>query len=69
MNIAKGLREGDLPDGKCINARAVLSGYELGNKLGIQGTPTIFLPDGRMLGGYLPVPKLLETLGIEKQGG
>lgn len=65
MNIAKGLSEGDLPEGKCKEARAVLSGYELGNILGIQGTPTIFLPDGRKLGGYLPEQKLLEVIGLK----
>ncbi|MHA2939435.1 bifunctional protein-disulfide isomerase/oxidoreductase DsbC [Vibrio sp. RC27] len=36
--------------------------YNLGHTLGVQGTPAIFLPDGSMLGGYLPPQTLLERL-------
>ena len=36
--------------------------YELGQALEINGTPAIFLADGRMLPGYYPAQKLLETL-------
>ncbi|WP_367987317.1 bifunctional protein-disulfide isomerase/oxidoreductase DsbC [Vibrio sp. NTOU-M3] len=36
--------------------------YQLGKELGISGTPAIFLPNGEMVGGYLPPEKLLERL-------
>lgn len=36
--------------------------YTLGQKLGISGTPAVFLPDGTMVGGYLPPQALLERL-------
>ncbi len=46
----------------CPKASLVDRGYRLGNRLGIQGTPTIFLPDGTKIGGYLPADALLERL-------
>lgn len=36
--------------------------YELGLKLGVNGTPTIFGPDGRTLGGYVTPAQLLQAL-------
>lgn len=39
--------------------------YQLGERLGITGTPTIFLDDGKKLGGYVPAPQLLSILGLE----
>lgn len=36
--------------------------YHLGVEMGMQGTPAIFLPDGEMLGGYLPPQQLLQRL-------
>ncbi|OLQ92812.1 thiol:disulfide interchange protein [Vibrio ponticus] len=36
--------------------------YMLGRELGISGTPAIFLPNGEMVGGYLPPEKLLQRL-------
>lgn len=36
--------------------------YQLGRDLGVQGTPAIFLPNGEMVGGYLPADKLLARL-------
>lgn len=40
--------------------------FELGLKLGINGTPTILGPDGRTLGGYVTPDQLLQAL---KDGG
>lgn len=39
--------------------------YRLGQKLGVQGTPAIFLEDGRLLPGYMPAKRLAAALGIE----
>lgn len=36
--------------------------FEIGGKLGVRGTPAIFLEDGQMLPGYLPPKKLREVL-------
>ncbi|KMM73893.1 disulfide bond formation protein DsbC [Xanthomonas sp. NCPPB 1128] len=36
--------------------------YNLGQRLGVNGTPAIFAPDGTQLGGYLPPAKLREAL-------
>jgi thiol:disulfide interchange protein DsbC len=39
--------------------------YRLGLKLGVNGTPTIFLDDGRRVGGYVPIEKLLAILNLK----
>jgi len=36
--------------------------FELGGKLGVRGTPAIFLEDGQLLPGYVPPQKLREIL-------
>ncbi|EME0827433.1 bifunctional protein-disulfide isomerase/oxidoreductase DsbC [Vibrio vulnificus] len=36
--------------------------YNLGRELGISGTPAIFLPNGELVGGYLPPADLLKRL-------
>ncbi|HEY5971932.1 MAG TPA: DsbC family protein [Pseudoxanthomonas sp.] len=36
--------------------------FDVGQRLGISGTPAIFAPDGTQLGGYLPPQKLREAL-------
>lgn len=38
--------------------------YRLGQELRVNGTPTIFLDDGKMLGGYVPSTRLLVMLGL-----
>jgi len=40
--------------------------FELGEKLGVSGTPAIFTPSGRMVGGYLTPAQLLQVL--QKEG-
>ena len=49
---------------KCDNP--VAEEYQLGTQVGVDGTPTIFAPDGSKLGGYLPPDQMLgklESLG------
>jgi thiol:disulfide interchange protein DsbC len=48
----------------CARADLVDEGYRLGEKLGLHGTPTIFLPDGSQVSGYVPAARLLPMLGI-----
>ena len=38
--------------------------FELGQSLGIEGTPSIILPDGTMLPGYAPPDQLAAVLGL-----
>jgi thiol:disulfide interchange protein DsbC len=38
--------------------------FQLGQRLGVDGTPTIFVDDGKKLPGYVPAPRLLGMLGI-----
>jgi thiol:disulfide interchange protein DsbC len=39
--------------------------YLLGQRLEVNGTPTMFLDDGKMIPGYIPAPRLLSMLGIK----
>lgn len=39
------------------------SHYKLGERLGVNGTPTIFIDDGKKIGGYVPAARLLAILG------
>lgn len=38
--------------------------YNLGRQLGVQGTPAIFLPDGRVIPGFVPAERLISELGL-----
>lgn len=42
----------------------VKSHYEIGHLVGVQGTPTIVLEDGSIIGGYLPSKQLIARLGL-----
>lgn len=44
--------------------RTVQEQMQLGRRLGVQGTPTIILPDGRLLVGYRNPSQLAEALGL-----
>lgn len=39
--------------------------YDLGRRMGVNGTPTIVLDDGEMLPGYVPPQTLLNHLGLQ----
>lgn len=49
-------------DASCDNP--VEEQYHLGMELGVQGTPAIVLPDGRMVPGYVPAARLAAMLGL-----
>jgi thiol:disulfide interchange protein DsbC len=38
--------------------------YQVGERLNVSGTPTIFTDDGQKIGGYVPAARLLAILGI-----
>ena len=63
MNVAK--RDHKLPEvedniEQC--KQKVADHYQLGRELGVNGTPAIFLPNGEMIGGYIPPQQLLARL-------
>ncbi|MEE8387971.1 MAG: DsbC family protein [Acidiferrobacterales bacterium] len=53
---------GELKEMTCTNP--VADHYQLGQRLGITGTPTLILEDGTRIGGYVPAPRLLTMLGL-----
>lgn len=48
----------DLAAKTCPNP--VASQYELGQSMGVHGTPAVFLEDGHELGGYVPAAELIK---------
>ena len=40
----------------------VLEHYELGNLIGISGTPALIFPDGRLIPGYMDVDRLVSMM-------
>jgi thiol:disulfide interchange protein DsbC len=60
MTSAKNGRS--IPSKQCENP--VLAQYELGQTLGVTGTPAIVLEDGTLVPGYLTAEKLAKGLGL-----
>ncbi|MGO2414164.1 MULTISPECIES: DsbC family protein [Cobetia] len=63
MNRIK--NEGEVPKQTASCDAPVASQYELGTRMGVQGTPAIVMPDGQMVPGYLPVDRLATMLGVD----
>lgn len=61
IGIAK--RGGKLEMKSCANP--VDQHVRLGQEVGVQGTPTIVMDDGRVLPGYAPAAELLAALGLQ----
>lgn len=57
MNLAKARK--DVPAAQCENP--VEKQYQLGQMIGVQGTPAIVLANGRLIPGYQPAPQLAEA--------
>lgn len=57
MNLAKARK--DVPAAQCENP--VEKQYQLGQMIGVQGTPAIVLANGQMIPGYQPAPQLAEA--------
>jgi thiol:disulfide interchange protein DsbC len=55
----------DLKQRTCTNP--VLSLMELGQEMGLQGTPAIILDDGEMVPGYVPPEKLAQALDATRE--
>jgi thiol:disulfide interchange protein DsbC len=43
-------------------ANPVAAEYELGQKVGVDGTPALYLDDGTQIGGYVPPDELLQRI-------
>jgi thiol:disulfide interchange protein DsbC len=54
-------KQGEAVDAKC-GATPVAKQFELGEEMGVRGTPAIFTPDGDYIGGYLPPTELVKEL-------
>lgn len=63
MSIAKGAAAGSLVEsGDCAAGQYVDEGYELGNRVGVTGTPALFAADGTKFNGYVPYQQLIPQL-------
>ena len=58
------LKRGEGIPGKYCESHPVGEQYELGQLIGITGTPAILLPSGRLLPGYVPPDDLAALLGL-----
>jgi thiol:disulfide interchange protein DsbC len=52
---------GEIPEGAACST-PVESHYELGQRIGVRGTPAVFSEAGELLGGYLPPATLAKVL-------
>jgi len=66
MNVAMGTGKGTLKAGDCGADKVLRAGFDLGRRIGVQGTPTSYLSDGSLIRGYVPAEKLLNTLKQKK---
>lgn len=53
------------PAGKACDQNVIQDQINLGQRMGVQGTPAVFLKDGRQVGGYVPAAQLAAQLGIQ----
>lgn len=61
-------KEGHEPKPATCN-NPVKAQYELGQRIGVSGTPAIFTPDGRELGGYVTAQQVLDDLARHPGSG
>lgn len=52
-----------LPDNVC-DGNPVAAEFDLGNRVGVNGTPALVLPDGTLVEGYRTAPELAHILGV-----
>lgn len=60
MTDAKAERE--VKDAKICKDNPVIAQFETGQRLGVEGTPALFLENGQLLPGYVPPKRLREIL-------
>lgn len=54
-------KQGQTVDAKC-SATPIAKQFELGEEMGVRGTPAIFTPSGDYIGGYLPPNEMVSQL-------
>ncbi len=62
MEAIESLFDGDLLDEKDECSNPLNNNYELASRLSVEGTPTIFLEDGRVIPGYQNYRNILEII-------
>ena len=67
MNIANGTIKAKLEKKDCDIDNVIRAGYELGNNVGVRGTPAIFLANGIKVGGYLPAAKIIDKFSPQNR--
>jgi len=58
-------KRGEPVKGEDCGATPVASHYDLGNKMGVRGTPAIVLENGQLISGYVPAAELTKFLDGE----
>nr|WP_300311325.1 DsbC family protein [Halomonas sp.] len=58
-------KQGEVPEEAASCDNPVEQQYRLGLEMGVQGTPAIVLPDGRLVPGYVPADRLAGMLGVK----
>lgn len=59
-------KQGDSLDEVARCDAPVAEQFDLGRELGVQGTPALILPDGRMIPGYVPLSRLMEMMALDE---
>lgn len=62
LTIGKGVLEGTLPGGNCADGNLVDTGQDLGNRVGVVGTPAIFKRNGAQIKGYVQYEELIPLI-------
>ncbi len=60
--LSQAKNDQNLPTRTCDNP--VLKHYQLGNQFGVNGTPALVFPDGRLVPGYIEAERLAGMLGV-----
>ena len=53
------------PEGKTCDQHRLQDQINLGQRIGVRGTPAVYSMDGRQLGGYLKAEQLAQQLGLK----
>lgn len=65
LTKAKANEDVPVAEGAACDQNVIQDQINLGHKMGVQGTPAVFLKDGRQVGGYVPASQLAAQLGIK----
>lgn len=60
-------KQGESLSGSASCDNPVASQYQLGIALGVQGTPAIVLPDGKLVPGFMPAERLIGMLELDEE--